>query len=131
VAIPPSISTAQSLPANLVISTFIVRATSLSTLSTTKVSYFVKLQLTETSGQGGVTIDNVTFTDPKGNRDIGCGSGVHVPAGTTWDMNSMGYCAPVIPTSASVPSISVLVTFTGDDGIYGELTGTAVVMVVS
>lgn len=109
-----------SLPASLVISTFAVHASA----GATRYFYAVKLQVTETSGQGGATINGVTLTTASGDSDLGCAVSLRVPPGLTWDMDAMGYCAPDVPTSRYVPTVSVRVQFTGDDGTAGELTRT-------
>jgi len=44
-----------------------------------------------------------------------------VPAGGTWDMSQMGYCAPSGGSSAPIDTATVKVEFVDDDGLPGVL----------
>ena len=88
----------------------------------------ITLRVTETGSEGGADIGWVMTRDERGNTDggvaSGCGAGrMHVAPGATWDILSMGYCAPTAPSSDS-KTVTVVVGFTGDDRVQGELTRT-------
>ena len=65
---------------------------------------------------------------PVVGTDFGCSGSkpVRINPGETWDMDSMGYCAPEVSIHKSVgtevASVSLSVTFTDDDGRSGSLS---------
>ena len=87
----------------------------------------ITLQVTEIGREGGADIGWVMTRDERGNTDggvSGCALGrMHVAPGGTWDILSMGYCAPSAPSSNS-NTVTVVVGFTGDDRVKGELSRT-------
>ena len=86
----------------------------------------IALRVTETGGEGGAFIGFVMTRDERGNTDQGCGAVVRntrVAPGATWDIQSLGYCAPSGPSNDS-KSVTVVVRFTGDDRVQGELSRT-------
>jgi hypothetical protein len=129
----PSAAAAATVPhgqltAALAISTFTVTRRSTQPLSDW-VLYDVKLWLAETSGKSGATLKAVGLSVPIVGTDFGCTQSQHVriSPGETWDMNSLGYCAPEVSIHKSVgsevSSVSLSVTFTDDDGRSGSLSG--------
>jgi hypothetical protein len=125
----PSVQTAPS--AAVAISTFTVTRRSTQPLSDW-VLYDVKLRLAETSGKSGATLKAVGLSVPVVGTDFGCTQSQHIriSPGETWDMDSLGYCAPEVSIHKSVgtevSSVSLSVTFADDDGRSGSLSGSVV-----
>ncbi len=88
------------------------------------IEYRVKLRLSETSGKSGATLKTITLS-AAGTTDYGCGEVVGINPGETWDLDSLGYCAPGVSlhtVGASVSRVSLFVAFTDDEGRAGSLT---------
>jgi len=55
---------------------------------------------------------------------------VRISHGGTWDMDSLGYCAPEVSIHKSVgtivSSVSLAMTFADDDGVVGSINLTLV-----
>jgi hypothetical protein len=59
--------------------------------------YDITLRVTETGGEGGAYLGGIWTEDERRNTDGGCGSAspnLRVEPGATWDIRSLGYCAP-------------------------------------
>ena len=85
----------------------------------------ITLRITETGGEGGAYLGLWT-EDERGNTDGGCGSttpNLRIEPGGTWDILKMGYCAPTAPSIDS-KTVTVIVKYTGDDRVQGELRRT-------
>jgi hypothetical protein len=91
------------------------------------VYYDVLVRLIETTGKSAATLTNVALSIP-GSTDIGCASQRRpkVGPGATWDMDSLGYCAPEVALHKSVDtyvsSIALDVTYEDDFGGIGTLS---------
>ena len=96
-----------------------------STQASAWLEYRVKLRLSETSGQSGALLKTIALSIP-GSTDYGCGEVVTINPGETWDMDSLGYCAPGVAIQKSVgtevSSVSLVVAFTDAEGRAGSLT---------
>ena len=120
-------ATAGVLSAALAVSTFSVTRRSTQPLSDW-VLYDVKLRLTETSGKSGATLKAVGLSVPMVGTDLGCTQSQHVriSPGETWDMDSLGYCAPEVSIHKSVgteiANVSLFVTFADDVGRIGSIS---------
>ena len=119
-------ATGGPLAATLAVSTFSVtrRAEQLSGW----VVYDVKLMLAETGGRSGATLRSIELSAAGMGTDSGCAGSrrVRIGPGETWDMDSLGYCAPEVSIHRSVgndiSSVSLTVTFADDDGRVGHLS---------
>jgi hypothetical protein len=130
----PSVSPFALPPAaTLVASTFI--ASRGRSLGGTSFAYDLKVQLLETGKKSGASVTSLIAYLSDGStvreKDYGCGSmdpnrpQNHVSPGGTWDIEQMGYCEPVLGSSASVTTATVEVTFVDDEGVPGRLTASA------
>jgi hypothetical protein len=98
---------------------------------TTKFLYEPRFQLRETSGKSGATIQNLFVADPVlgggDNTGPGCWRiALRVPPGGTLDTfysdegwNWLGYCGVWGGGTSATGAVSVVVTFTDDDGVSG------------
>jgi hypothetical protein len=96
------------------------------------VDYDVKLRLSETTGKSGATLKTIKLSAlPSGNSGSssdGCWpKGLRIAPGETWDMESLGYCIPEVSGRTEDSSVSLVVTFTDDDGRSGQIQGSATV----
>ena len=85
----------------------------------------ITLRLTETGGEAGANIVGVYSQDELGNEDGGCAlrQTMRVEPGGTWDIRSMGNCAPSAPF-LDAKTVTVVVGFVGDDRVRGQLIRT-------
>lgn len=118
----PTVPAPDGTPSKFEVLTFTVHA---SPPTGARASYTVKLQLRAIESGGGAFIDQVSLVDAHGNTDLGCGVRNGIPPGATWDIDSMDYCGPMVPTSQYVETVTVIIRFTGFDGSQGTLTRTA------
>ena len=93
--------------------------------------YEVRFLLRETGGRSGATVQRIAFYGPDGSDETGPGcwrdslrvppGGVldtfHTDAGQYW----LAYCSPGSGGPVRTPSLSIVVTFTDDDGRVGEV----------
>jgi hypothetical protein len=87
--------------------------------------YGVQLGLKEVSGASGVTMSNMLVSFPGGTSDMDCAPPtVHIPAGHTWNLASLGYCAPYA-WGARASRVTFAATLTDDVGTTGSLVITA------
>lgn len=96
-------------------------------------SYDVRFLLTETSGRTGATIQNIASivggdTD---NTGPACWRvAIRVEPGSTLDLfegNRLGYCAPSPFSRVEASVVSVVVTFTDDEGGIGTAKASATI----
>lgn len=95
-------------------------------------AYPVRFWLIETTGKSGATIQNIAVT--AGAETEGTGPGcwgetIHVAPGGTLDTfdtgyDNLAYCAPAGASPTKVASVSLVVTFTDDDGHEGKVVAT-------
>lgn len=91
------------------------------------VYYDVKLRLTETTGKSGVALREVGLNVPHVGVDYGCTrtTPVRINPGETWDLDSLGYCAPEVAIHKSVGTdisrVTLSVLFVNDDGSSDSL----------
>jgi len=87
--------------------------------------YVVRFALAESGGKSGATIQNVeTAVEDRFNTGPGCwGDALRVPPGGTLDTFDtdageqwLGYCSPNPASRTEASRVSVVVTFTDDDG---------------
>ena len=88
-------------------------------------AYDVTLVLAETGGASGAWISALTLAGPSG-LDLGCpGQVIRIEPRSSWDMASVGYCAPGPPGGRSPTArLTVVVEFLDDEGRRGTLTST-------
>lgn len=136
-AVPASATVAPPAPAlpsgtpvaTLEVSTFIVWPRAVARPN----EYDIELRLHETSGRSGATLQSVVLgvarDDGRGDTDSGCvpppTSLARIPAGQTWDLATLGYCAPEVPNQAGVTRVTFQATFTDDLGRSGRVQSTA------
>ena len=129
----PSVPTAPpvgSTAAVLTISTFTVAHPAVPP-SGDGMIYDVKLRISEASGKSGANLQFVQL-EVFGSTDVGCTASerIRIDPGTTWDMSSLGYCAPEVfvrRTDGDLKTVTLTVPFTDDAGHVGSLKSTAVV----
>ena len=126
----PSAPSAGSTTAVLTVSTFTVARPS-DPPSSDGTFYNVKLRISETSGKSGANLQSVQLAF-LGTTDFGCTASatIRIDPGTTWDMSSLGYCAPEVfvrKADGDVSTVTLTVPFTDDAGHLGSLTSAAVV----
>ena len=100
-------------------------------------NYNEKFVLTETSGKSGATVQKIASSTDKGDSEItdaGCWQNtIRVEPGGSLDVFEVGrdsigdlsYCAPSVPSSTEASHVSIVVTFTDDDGRIGTVQATA------
>lgn len=90
-----------------------------------KFVYFVRFALAETGGKSGATIQNIeTAIEDRFNTGPGCwGDALRVPPGGTLDTFEtdagekwLSYCSPNPASRTEASRVSLVVTFTDDDG---------------
>jgi hypothetical protein len=90
-----------------------------------KFEYLVRFALAETGGKSGATIQNIeTAIEDRFNTGSGCWRDtLRVPPGGTLDTFDtdagdrwLGYCAPDAASRTEANRVSLVVTFTDDDG---------------
>ena len=95
-----------------------------------KFTYLVRFVLSETGGKSGATIQNIETTiDDRFNTGPGCwGETLRVPPGGTLDTFDtdagakwLSYCAPDAASRSEASQVSLVVTFTDDDGRSGTV----------
>jgi len=118
-AVAPS-PTAPAGPSNAVLVFRTLTARPISGSTPGQVWYELKVVLAETGGRSGASIATPVVTSP-GNTDYGCAMLSRIEPGGTWDMDSLGYCAPG-PFATATPTVTV--SFTDDEGHQGVLRGT-------
>lgn len=126
---PSAIATGQTVPAAaLAVSTFTVTRQAVQRDSDWTV-YDVKLLLAETSGKSGAVLQAIGLSVPVVGTDFGCTQSqrIRIGPGETWDMGTLGYCAPEVAIHKSVGTevsgVSLSVTFADDAGRIGSLSG--------
>jgi hypothetical protein len=128
---PPASSPLPTAPpgpplAVLAVKTFSARA--VPAADRVRVQYLLKLILSETGGKSGAYVTTPIIIWPNGNRDLGCPDEIsRIEPGGTWDMDSLGYCAPEAYSSGPLETVSVSVAFTDYDGRPGTLLATVAV----
>ena len=90
-----------------------------------KFAYVVRFGLAETGGQSGATIRNIeTVIEDRFNTGAECWvDAIRVPPGGTLDVFAtdagerwLSYCAPSAASRTAANRVSLIVTFTDDDG---------------
>ena len=90
-----------------------------------KFRYLVRFALAETGGKSGATIQNIeTAIEDRFNTGSGCWRDtLRVPPGGTLDIFDtdagekwLSYCAPDAASRTEANRVSIVVTFTDDDG---------------
>ncbi len=104
--------------------------------------YRPTMVLTETSGKSAATLQSISFSIPNGNTffiaapNVPNGKGCFltsqskvVPAGHTWNLNSVYYYCLDIDSRIDITGVplSVTVSFTDEDGRQGTVKGSATV----
>jgi hypothetical protein len=101
-----------------------------------KFEYLVRFAFAETGGKSGATIQNIeTAIEDRFNTGPGCWRDtLRVPPGGTLDTFDtdagakwLGYCAPDAASRTEATRVSLVVTFTDDDGHSGTVQATATV----
>jgi hypothetical protein len=102
-------------------------------------NYNEKFVLTETSGKSGATVQKIESSTDKGDTeitDVGCWRNtIRVEPGGSLDVFEVGrdsigdlsYCAPFAASRTETSRVSIVVTFTDDDGRSGIVQATATV----
>jgi hypothetical protein len=103
-------------------------------------SYAEKFVLTETTRRSGATVQKIESSTDKGDdtevTDAGCWRNtIRVEPGGSLDVFEVGrdsigdlsYCAPFAASRTEASRVSIIVTFTDDDGRSGIVQGTATV----
>lgn len=84
----------------------------------------VQLELTETSGKGGIWVRGITYELVTGDTDSMCPwKDVRINPSETWSLSSLGYCAPY-PWPFPVSIVTVHVRFEDSSGEAGHLYAT-------
>ncbi|MEO7406170.1 MAG: hypothetical protein ABIZ92_04105 [Vicinamibacterales bacterium] len=83
--------------------------------------YDLSLEIKEIGGQGGARINHLRFVDNLGSAsETLCNS--YLGPGATWNVISDYYCDPHLSIHDGALEVSVIVTFTGDDGVGGVIS---------
>jgi hypothetical protein len=90
--------------------------------------YALKVIISETGGKSGAYVSTPVIILPNGDRNLGCLQGtIYIEPRGSWDMDTLGYCAPEAYSPQKIDALSVSVTFIDDEGHSGTLTATAAV----
>jgi hypothetical protein len=101
-----------------------------------KFEYLVRFALAESGGKSGATIQNIeTAVEDRFNTGPGCwGDTLRVLPGGTLDIfdtdageKRLGYCAPDAASRTEASRVSLVVTFTDDDGRSSTVQATTTV----
>jgi hypothetical protein len=93
-------------------------------------SYELTLRVSEIGGQSAATLETVLMMLSNGDSDNGCAYiQARIEPGATWDMATLGYCAPYLTSGSAVDRLSVTVTFIDDEGHRGTARASTEVVV--
>ena len=139
----PSVTSTTSSPAAptssavLSISRFTATAAPTTNNGSYKFEYVIRFALAETGGKSGATIQNIeTAIEDRFNTGPGCWRDtLRVPPGGTLDTFDtdagekwLGYCAPDAASRTEASRVSLVVTFTDDDGRSSTVQATTSVV---
>ena len=99
-------------------------------------TYAPKITLTEKSGTSAATVTRILLFLPNGDTDVidGAGCGARdktwtVPSGGTWNEDSVAYYCLDIGSSIDLAGsqVGLMVTFSDERGVAGQVSGSAAV----